>query len=146
MLVNLPALFLSALSSCSRGSLPSLGSFCPSTAWAGWHLQLEVSPLGAWGLELAVRSRPLRLFSFFFLSTFPRSDPDDPACFHPSYLPFPALCLRFFPWAYGSPQGVGGSERPSVALGLSLVPRLHSEVNLTGAPFRTWAQCNCCRH
>lgn len=101
----------------------------------------------AGGFGLAVRSWPLRLS--FFPSTFLRFAPDDallPACFHPSYPPFAALLLCLLPRACEAPQGVRGSERPSVAIGLSLVPWLYSEEKLTGAPFRRWAQYNCCRH
>ncbi|TNN86188.1 hypothetical protein EYF80_003605 [Liparis tanakae] len=62
MLVNLPALFLSALSSPPPGSPPSLASLCPfaasEAASAGRQLQLEASPLG---IALAVRLEPLGL-------------------------------------------------------------------------------------
>ena len=145
MLVNLPALFLSALSSPPPGSPPSLGSLCPSAeeeaASAGRQLQLEPLSAGDWACCPPLAPQAL------FPSTFLRLAPDDaslPASLHPPRLPrFSVSPHHHHP---GAPQGVRWSERPSVARGPALVPRLYFEEKLTGAPFRRRPRCDCCRH
>lgn len=87
----------------------------------------------------------------FFPSTFLRFAPDA-ASLHASLHPSFPSCLPsssvFSPLsrAHGAPQGVRGSERPSVAWGLALVPGLYFKEKLTGAPFRRQPHYNCWRH
>lgn len=145
MLVNLPALFLSALS--SRPWALRLHLLLMSIRRGRGCLGRPAAPIrglstGDWACCPPLA--PQALFS----STFLRLAPDDaslPASLHPSF-PFLSALFLCPPWACGAPQGVRRSERPSVAWGLALVPRLYFEEKLTGAPFRRRPQYNCWKH
>lgn len=133
MLVNLPALFLSALSSRPRALRLHLA---PYVLLQRESLSRPAAPIrGLFAGNWACCPPPVP--QALFLSTFSQVSPFSPSVPHP--LPDPSR-------ACGAPQGVRGSERPSVARGLALVPRLHFQKKLTGAPFRRQSQHNCRRH
>lgn len=140
MLVNLPALFLFALSSCPRALWLS-GSGSARTqagepASTSPQLQLETSSLG---IGLAIYPWSLRLFSQL---PFLRLTPDRAFLSSSPHLSFRSLSSLFpslqppSPARSMAPQGVRGNERPSVASGLAVVPRLFFEEKVTAAAFR----------
>lgn len=123
-----PALWLSGSGSpCTRAGEP---------ASAGSQLQLETSSLG---IGLAIYPSSLRLFSQL---PFLRLTPDRAFLSSSPHLSFRSLTSLFpslqplNPARSTAPQGVRGNERPSVASGLAVVPRLFFEEKVTAAVFR----------